>query len=484
MLQERAYIKRRTKIVATLGPAMDNPEVFSRCIDAGLNVARFNFSHGNHEDHLQRYHLLKETTASRNRIVGTIADLQGPKIRIAGFKDDKVELTEGQTFTFDLSLADDAGDTTQVGLQYRELINDVTVGDVLLLDDGRMRMSIQEIGSHQIICRVENSGALSNNKGINLLGGGISAKALTDKDRKDLEFAVKHNFTYIALSFVCNADDIHEAKQLIAKHGGKQGVIAKIERAEALTHIDEIIMASDGVMVARGDLAVEIGDARVPVVQKEIIHKARAMDKPVITATQMMESMVHSVVPTRAEVSDVANAVLDNTDAVMLSEETAMGDHPDVVIEAMARACMGAGQSVKTQVSGHRVECSFDRIDEAIAMATMYTANHCNIQAILALTESGMTPLWMSRIRTAIPVYALSRNARTLEKMTLYRGVYPIPFDVTQFTREQINAAAMDCLELHANLDKGDQVILTKGDHLGVGGGANAMKILVVGQVL
>jgi pyruvate kinase len=484
MISENSITKRRTKILATFGPATDTPEILGRMLDAGLNLARFNFSHGDHSEHLARLNLLRETALEKNRIIGLVADLQGPKIRIAGFKNDKVILKKGQRFTVDVSLGEDAGDETCVGVHYKGLVNDVTDGDVLLLDDGRMRMTVNTVEGSCIHATVDNDGVLSNNKGINLLGGGISAKALTEKDKADLAFAVKHKYDYIALSFVRNAEDIREAKQLIAKHGGKQGVIAKIERSEALKNIEEIVLASDAVMIARGDLAIEIGDARVPVVQKEIIQVARSMDTPVITATQMMESMVHSVVPTRAEVSDVANAVLDNTDVVMLSEETAVGDHPDVVIEAMSRACIGAGSYHKSQVSSHRVECNFERIDEAIAMATMYTANHCNIRAIISLTESGATPLWMSRIRTAIPIYALSRHVQTLAKVTLYRGVYPIQFDVTQFTRDEINRAAIDCLELHCDLEKGDQVILTKGDHMGVGGGANAMKILVVGQVL
>ncbi|MDF1796929.1 MAG: pyruvate kinase [Coxiellaceae bacterium] len=481
--QDQQY-QRRTKIVATLGPATDDEAVLSAMVDAGMNLARLNFSHGEHSDHLARMELVRKVAKAKNKIIGIIADLQGPKIRIASFKQGKVELSAGDEFILDVELDAEAGDSARVGVLYPQLINDVKANDTLLLDDGRLQLKVNRVEGSCIYTSVLNNGVLSNNKGINLLGGGLSAKALTEKDKTDLSFALEHQVDYVALSFVRHAEDVLEAKQLIARAAGIAGVISKIERSEALERIEEIIACSDAIMVARGDLAVEIGDAKVPVVQKEIIHLARSMDKPVITATQMMESMVRSNMPTRAEVSDVANAVLDNTDAVMLSEETAMGQHPPLVIEAMARTCEAAGDYKKSQLSRHRVECQFGRIDEAIAMATMYTANHCNVKAIIALTESGATPLWMSRIRTSIPIYGLSRFEKTLGKMTLYRGVYPVEFDVTRYTRDEINKAAIECLQMCGDLHKGDQVILTKGDHMGVGGGANAMKILVVGQVL
>ena len=475
---------RRTKIIATLGPATDDEAVLAEMIDAGLNLARLNFSHGTHEDHLARLNLLRQVAKQKNKIIGVIADLQGPKIRIAAFQQGRVELTTGQSFVLDMNLAVDQGDEHRVGVQYAGLADDVNAGDTLLLDDGRLRLLVDHVDQGCIHTVVQNDAVLSNHKGINLLGGGLSAKALTEKDKEDLAFAVEHKVDYFALSFVRHAEDVLEAKQLVARHGGSAGIIAKIERSEALDRLEEIFAVSDGVMIARGDLAVEIGDAKVPLVQKEIIHLARSMDKPVITATQMMESMVKSTVPTRAEVSDVANAVLDNTDAVMLSEETAVGQHPALVIEAMSRACVAAGDYIKSQQSRHRMECQFERVDEAIAMATMYTANHCNVKAIVALTESGATPLWMSRIRTGIPIYALSRFEKTLGKMTLYRGVYPVEFDVTQYTRDEINRAAIERLEMSGALVKGDTVILTKGDHMGVGGGANAMKVLIAGQVM
>lgn len=475
---------RRTKIVATLGPATDSEESMSQIIMAGVDVVRLNFSHGLHEEHKGRIELVRRVAEKCCKIVGILADLQGPKIRIASFKNKKVELKEGDAFILDAKLDENAGDEHQVGIDYKELTQDVGPHDILLLDDGRIMFSVEKVEASKIYCRVEVGGELSSHKGINRQGGGLSAKALTEKDKHDMQFALAMGVDYIAISFPRNAEDINEARSLMDQMSGKAAIIAKIERAEAMKAIDEIIEASDGVMVARGDLAVEIGDAEVPVAQKKIIHEARAKNKPVITATQMMESMITSSVPTRAEVSDVANAVLDNTDAVMLSAETAVGEHPAKVVAAMARVCLVAEQQPNAQLSRHRVECVFERIDEAIAMATMYTANHLDIAAIVTLTESGTTPLWMSRIRTGIPIYALSRSIKTLGRMTLWRGVYPIAFDVTAYSRDEVNIEAIKTLENLKVVQIGEKVILTKGDYAGVGGGSNAMKILVVGKVL
>ena len=261
--------------------------------------------------------------------------MQGPKIRISSFTDNKVLLKAGQLFTLDAELSPKMGTDERVGIDYKELPGDVKAGDILLLDDGLLRMRVEEVKGSEIRCRVEVGGVLSNHKGINRLGGGLSAPALTDKDINDLQFALSFNIDYVGLSFPRSEHDINQAKELIKKYKGDAAVIAKIERTEAVENIDAIIQASDGVMVARGDLAVEIGEAKVPLVQKNIIHRARALDKPVIIATQMMESMIHAQVPTRAEVSDVATAVLDNADAVMLSAETASGDHPSLVVQAM-----------------------------------------------------------------------------------------------------------------------------------------------------
>ena len=474
---------RRTKIVVTLGPALDDREVLKRVILAGADVFRANFSHGSVETHENRIQAVREIAQEHNKAVAILADLQGPKIRIGRFKNKKVQLQEGQTFVFDTQLADEEGTEESVTLDYKNLVHDVVPGDTLLLDDGRMVMSVTKIEQHRIICEVMISGELSNNKGINRLGGGLSAEALTDKDRADLKEAVRLKADYLAISFPRNADDVKEARTLLKAAGGQAGIIAKIERTEAITNIEEIIKAADGVMVARGDLGVELGDAELPAVQKHIIRLARSLNKPVITATQMLESMTHNTIPTRAEVSDVANAVLDGTDAVMLSQETAVGKYPDKAVAAMDRICLSAEKSPSAKHSRQPLDVHFKYVDEAIAMATMYTANHLDIKAIITLTESGTTPLWMSRVKSSIPIYGLSRHVTTQRRMALYRGVYPIPFDATDTDRRVINHAAVNELQKRGILKEGDLVIITKGDLIGIHGKTNSMKIVTVGSL-
>lgn len=470
---------RRTKIVATLGPATDDPTALKRLLTAGVNVVRLNFSHG--ADKVSaRIEAVRQCAKQLGLTIGIMGDLQGPKIRIARFQKGKIDLEEGAQFILDANLSTDAGSNVSVGIDYKELPHDVNPGDTLLLDDGRIVLSVKKVEETAVICQVKVGGELSNNKGINRLGGGLSAAALTTKDKEDLLIAVSAQVDYLAISFPRDAKDIQEARNLLIAAGSQASIIAKIERAEAVVNIDEIIQISDGVMVARGDLAVEIGEAEVPAVQKLIIRRARALDRPVITATQMMESMITSPVPTRAEVSDVANAVLDHTDAVMLSAETAVGAHPDKVVETMSRICLAAERQETTKISGHRVELQFNRIDEAIAMASLYTANHLGIQAIVALTESGFTPLMMSRIRTGIPIYALTRNTQTLGKMTLYRDVYPVYFDPTLIEENQVNISAVNVLKKEGVVIKDDLVVLTKGDKSGEHGGTNTMKIIRV----
>ncbi|AAO91275.2 pyruvate kinase [Coxiella burnetii] len=484
MSKNNNHMLRSTKIIATLGPATDDLSILEEIIHEGVDIIRLNFSHGTHEKHKQRIEMVRKAAKKQERVIGILADLQGPKIRISSFKTGKINLKKGELFILDAGLPPEEGTEKSVGIDYKNLPKDVKAEDILLLDDGRLTLKVQNVKGEQIICRVVEGGALSDHKGINRLGGGLSAEAMTEKDINDLKFAVDFDVDYVAISFPRDAQDILKAKHLVQGYKGKAGIIAKIERTEAVKNIDAIIEASDGVMVARGDLAVEIGDAQVPLVQKDIIHRARSMDKPVIIATQMMESMIHATVPTRAEVSDVANAVLDNTDAVMLSAETAVGDYPVLAVAAMARTCVVSESQPRSHISRHRVECRFKRIDEAIAMATMYAANHLDIKAIITLTESGITPLWMSRIRTAIPIYGLSRFDKSLGRMTLYRGVYPIKFDPTQYTRDEINVKAVETLQSQDLLKNGDLVVLTKGDYMGVGGGSNAMKIMVVGKVV
>lgn len=476
---------RRTKIVATFGPATSTEKVIREMILAGLNIARLNFSHGTPDEKKQTVELIRKIANEEDRIVGILADLQGPKIRIAKFKNEKIFLPDGAAFILDAEMSREDGDESAVGIDYKELPNDVKAGDTLLLDDGRLTFTVEKVEGPRVFCLVVSGGELSNKKGINRQGGGLTAPALTDKDKDDLKVAVDLKVDYIAISFPRCAADIEEAKELIKRAGGDQDVIAKIERLEAivLETLDEIILASHGIMVARGDLAVEIGDAEVPAMQKHMIKRARDLDKPVITATQMLESMITSVTPTRAEVSDVANAVLDGTDAVMLSAETAKGEHPALVIKTMDRICRAAEKHPSTMTSTYRVEYCFVRVDEVVSMAAMYAASRMNAKAIICLTETGITPLWMSRIRSGIPIYGLSRHLNTLGKMALFSDVYPINFDVTKFDEKQVKLGAIAELKKRGYIAEGDFVIITYGDHIGLHGGTNSLSILRVDGV-
>jgi len=477
---------RRTKIVATLGPATSSPEKLEQLILAGADVVRLNFSHGEAEDHRARAELVRELSRKNGRFVAILGDLQGPKIRISRFRDNKVVLKKGQAFALDASLDKDAGDETQVGLDYEALFSDARPGDILLLDDGRVELKVTEVKNRRVETEVLIGGPLSNNKGINRLGGGLSAKALTDKDREDIKVAAAIGVDYVAVSFPRDASDMEEARRLLEATGSKAGLIAKIERAETVADdrvLDGIIRASEGVMVARGDLAVEIGDAELVAVQKHIIARARSLNKVVITATQMMESMITSPMPTRAEVSDVANAVMDYTDAVMLSAETAAGDYPIETVEAMARVCMGAERHPITHRSKHRINESFAEIDETIALSAMYAANHLRgVKAIICMTESGKTPLWMSRIRSPLPIFALSRREDTQHRVALYRGVQTIPFYSEEISPNETNQRAVDELLTRGIVAEGDRVIITKGDYANAQGGTNTLKVVTVGQ--
>lgn len=473
---------RRTKIVATIGPATDEPDVLRKMIAAGVDVVRVNFSHGEAADHIRRVTMVRNAAQDAGREVGVLADLQGPKIRIDRFRDYEVFLTEGQPFILDANCGRDDGDQQRVGITYKELVNDVVPGDVLLLDDGNIELQVNEVVGGEIKCTVLVGGILSNSKGINRQGGGLSAAALTDKDKADIITAAEIKADYIAVSFPRNAADINEARELLRAAGGHGGVVAKIERADSLAGVEDIIAASDVIMIARGDLGVEIGDAELPAVQKHLIQKARNMNRVVITATQMMQSMIENQIPTRAEVFDVANAVLDGTDAVMLSAETASGKFPVKVVEAMDRICIGAEKQKLAQISRHRVNTHFNHIDEAIAMASMYTANHLGVSAIACLTESGATPQWMSRISSGIPIYAMTRHEATRRKVTLFRGVYPVAFDVTAEHHVEINREVAGELKNRGTVQEGDLVIITKGDMAGVLGGTNTMKIVRVGD--
>jgi pyruvate kinase len=474
---------RRTKILATLGPSTDDPRVMDAIVKGGVDVVRLNFSHGTADDHKRRALQAREIARANGREIGILADLQGPKIRIDKFKQKKIFLKEGDHFTLDAACPPNDGTQERVGFTYKGLPSDVNRGDTLLLDDGRIVLWVEAVAGQAVECCVVVGGELSNNKGINRQGGGLSATALTDKDREDMKTVVEMGVDYVAISFPRSARDVHEARELLRSMGGRGGIIAKIERAEALDAVDEIIAASDAVMIARGDLGVEIGDAELPAVQKHIIHRARDMNRAVITATQMMESMIENQVPTRAEVFDVANAVLDGTDAVMLSAETATGKYPAKVVAAMDRICRSAEKQRITRVSKHRIDTHFSRVDEAIAMSAMYAANHLGVRAIAALTESGASPLWMSRISSGIPIYALTRRQETCRKVTLYRGVYPLIFETETTDHRYANKLAIDVLLRQGAVRDGDMVIITKGDLMGVHGGTNTMKIVRVGDM-
>ena len=470
---------RRTKIVATLGPGSSTPDMIEGMIRAGVDVFRLNFSHGTHEEQRHRNELIRACSEKAGRIVGVLADLQGPKIRTGRFIDNRVQLTRGERFILDADLGEDEGTSERVGLTYKDLPKDVRPGHQLLLDDGRVELEVAEVKGNEIHCIVGYSCELSDNKGINLKGGGLSAPALTEKDKEDIKAAAALDVDYVALSFARSADDVHLCRDYVEKAGCTAGIVTKVERADAIENIDAIIEASDVIMVARGDLGVELGDAELPAIQKSMIKRARELNKVVITATQMMESMIDSPIPTRAEVFDVANAVLDGTDAVMLSGETAVGRYPVKVVQAMSRICEHAEQQNEALMSDHRLHLVFGRVDEAIAMATMYTANHLDVVAIASLTESGATVLWMSRISSGIPIYALTRHHKTQRKVALYRGVYPVHIEGDEIGPIRVTQGVVDVLLSRKIVSTGQRIIMTRGDLIDErGAGTNTMKIV------
>lgn len=474
-------MQRRTKIVATLGPASEQPKTLRKMIDAGLDVARLNFSHGSADDHRSRAAALRKAAKDCGREVGLMGDLQGPKIRVKRFKRRSVELTDGATFFLDSALGLEEGTKKGVGVALETLHEDVVSDDVLLLNDGMITLKVNSIDGTRIHTTVINGGILSDHKGINKKGGGLSAPALTAVDRENIHLAAELDVDFLAVSFVRSGDDVLEARRLFEAAGGKGHIVAKVERTEAVDNIDSIIEAADVVMVARGDLGVEMGYARLTGIQKKLVRKTRKGSKAVITATQMMESMIQHSIPTRAEVSDVSNAVMDGTDAVMLSGETAVGKYPVKAIRAMAEVCTGAEQfPLPEGMTRHRIGDYFEHIDEAIAMAVMYTANHLDVKAIIALTESGSTALWMSRIRSDIPIYAFTPHQGTSRRVTMYRGVTPVYFDILTTDSRELSQNVFDTMLSMNLVGAGDRVIFTKGDLDGVTGGTNAMKIVEV----
>jgi pyruvate kinase len=475
---------RRTKIIATLGPATDQPGMLEKLVNAGVDVFRINYSHQTHVEHERRMKEIRQLSHKLKHAVAVIADLQGPKIRIEHFKEGKINLREGANFKINTDLATEDGDETQVGVTYKELAKDVKADDTLLIDDGKVVLHVNSVEGPIIDCDVVTGGELSNNKGINLQGGGLSASAVTEKDIEDMKHASQIKVDFIAISFPRDGSDVKKAREMMKECDCSAQLISKIERAEALNHIEEIIEASDAIMIARGDLGVEIGDAALPPVQKSLIKMARDMDRAVITATQMMESMIEHKIPTRAEVFDVANAVIDGTDAVMLSGETSIGHYPDKVVEAMSRVCEEAEKQRSVRISDHRINQRFDTIAEAVAMSTMYAANHIGAKAICALTETGGTCLWMSRISSGLPIFAFTRHTSTRRRVSLYRGVYPVKFDITHTDPLEANKQMIDQLMAIGAVEDGDFVIITKGDLRGRRGGTNNMKIIQVGQAL
>ena len=473
---------RRTKILATLGPATDAPGVLDDLVRAGVNVVRLNFSHGTPEHHETRIRAVREAAARQGREVGILADLQGPKIRIEKFAAGKVALKSGDAFALVCRADAPAGDTTQVGVSYLGLVQDVREGDMLLLDDGLMALRVTGIDGDTVHTTVLTDGYLSDRKGLNRLGGGLSLGALTEQDKEHIVIAARLGVDFLAVSFCRSAADMHEARSLAVAAGSDAALVAKIERAEAIENLVEITIASDVVMVARGDLGVEIGDAELPGLQKKIIRTALEHNRVVITATQMLQSMVDNPIPTRAEVLDVANAVIDGTDAVMLSAETASGTYPVKAVEAMVRICLGAERQFDRDTDYEAAPRNLERADQAIAMASMFLAEHIKVRAILALTESGGTARFLSRFRSEAPIFGLSRHDGARRKMALMRDVFPVAFDSRGLpTREAARGAIKQLFELEL-LTEGDRVLITSGDHMEKHGTTNTLRLLQVGS--
>ena len=471
--------RRRTKIIATLGPGTDEPKVLEGLIRAGVDVFRLNMSHGPAEIQERRAAMVREVSRELRWQVAILVDLQGPKIRIESFENGSVELESGDHFTLDVDNPEVPGDRSRVGVSYRGLVKDVSPGDKLLLDDGLISMQVQSVHGGQVQCLVENGGKLSDRKGLNLLGGGLSVSGLAEHDLPHIELAAKMGADYVAVSFVSSADDMETARRLLREAGSQARLVAKIERMEAIENLAEICEASDVIMVARGDLGVEIGDEELPGLQKHIIRTALKHNRITATATQMMQSMIENPIPTRAEVLDVANAVLDGTDAVMLSAETAIGKRPVKVIEAMNRICLGAERHFETEGGDcTTLNVRFERIDQAIAMAAMFMARNVSVQAIVALTESGSTAQWLSRIQGSVPIFAFSTNKMSRRCMAMFRGVFPVKQETDSGEAEAVVAEALRTLLAHGAVKENDRVLLTFGDRMGQSGGTNSIRFV------
>jgi len=474
--------RRRTRIVATLGPATDAPGMLESLLRAGVDVVRLNFSHGDPESQVARADAVRAAAAAVGVEVGILADLPGPKLRIERFAEGRVQLRAGQRFDLVASADAPPGDASQVGVSYLGLPQDVGRGDILLLDDGLVQLRVEQVEGERIATTVLHDGVLSDRKGLNRHGGGLSLGALTEDDRALIGVAARLGADFIAVSFCRNAADMMEARDIARSHGSDASLCAKIERAEAIANLREVIQASDAVMVARGDLAVEIGDAELPGLQKKIIRESLACSKVVITATQMLQSMVDSPMPTRAEVLDVANAVIDGTDAVMLSQETAAGHFPLKAVEAMARICIGAEKQFEMDTDFEKAQRDLQRADQAIAMAAMFLSEHIGVRAIVAMTESGGTPRYLSRFRASVPIYGLSRHPGARRRMALMRDVFPVAFDSRGLATREAAREAVRVLYEQGFLAEGDRIIFTSGDHMEQHGATNTLRLLKVGS--
>ena len=470
--------RRRTKIIATLGPGTDDPAVLEGMIRAGADVFRLNTSHGDAAEHERRVKLVRETARKLRWQVAILFDLQGPKIRVEKFRDGSIELVGGDHFSLDAKNPHILGDDRRVGVSYPSLPDDVEQGDILLLDDGLISMQVQSISDGQVHCLVENGGTLSDRKGINLQGGGLSVSGLAEHDLPFIDLAARLGADFLAVSFVSDANDIKNARRLLRNAGSEAALVAKIERMEAIENLAEICDVADVIMVARGDLGVEIGDEELPGLQKRIIRTALKHNRIVATATQMMQSMIENPIPTRAEVLDVANAVLDGTDAVMLSAETAVGKHPVKVIEAMNRICLGAERHFEAEGDVTHLNVRFERIDQAIAMAAMFMATNVSVQAIVALTESGSTAQWLSRVQSSVPIYAFSTNPASRRRMAMFRDVFPVKQRATSDDAGEVISEALGTLLAHGAVKEDDRIILTMGDRMCASGGTNTMRFI------
>ncbi len=466
---------RKTKIVCTLGPAVQAEEVMREIIREGMNVARFNFSHGSHEEHLGRYNLIKKLSEELNMPVATLLDTKGPEVRLGQFKDGPIMLQKGQTFT--LTTAPYEGDQNKSHVNFSNLHEDVKVGGAILLDDGLVELKILKIDGQDIECEVLNNGKMSNNKGVNLPDTKLSMPFISEKDRADIIFGIKTGYDFIAASFTRTAEDILEIRQILKEHGREDiGIIAKIENREGVDNIDAIIEVSDAIMVARGDMGVEIPLQEVPILQKKIIKKTYAAGKQVITATQMLDSMMKNPRPTRAEATDVANAIYDGTGAIMLSGETAAGDYPVESVRIMARIAVETEQDIDYAKRLNNRQDDISQVSDAISYSTCKTAHQLGATAIITVTKAGSTAYSVSKFRPKANIIACTTCEETYRRLCLVWGVTPMMMD-EKTTTDELFDGAIDVARETTLVQKGDTVVITGGMPLGVSGTTNTMKV-------